>query len=301
MNTICGFCLLSLSLLPSFGAGFIPHRSVRRNTPSFIVLASTTSDNIASNSTGATIGGGEANSQTGYRFGDVTRSLIKKATTRVTELTGKDTYEFGDLSRWLDDKAKSDCNKVTGQKEAYAFGDLTRWVDQQAKSVAANFTGENEYFVGDISREVVRRVVSGEYELRDIWLALRLLVSTGVTLNPIASALPLRVLMELVNLGLMQDVGGRVMEVLGKNLDERFKLALTGDSQYRLGDKSKKELRAALSSFIGKDEYVFGDISQRIATLATAKQDASHGLLVGRTVAEELSDWDRKYQEERNI
>jgi hypothetical protein len=53
----------------------------------------------------------------GYRFGDITRGLIDKA----TDVTGKDSYQFGDVTRWIDQVAKEKVANITG-KEKYEFG-----------------------------------------------------------------------------------------------------------------------------------------------------------------------------------
>ena len=237
-----------------------------------------------------------------YRFGDITRSLLKRTTAQVTVLTGKQQYEFGDLSRWLDQQAKGKINEITGRDGEYVLGDLTRWADHQAKEIISNYTGKEDYQVGDISKEVVRRTMSGEYELQDVILALRVLLSAGISLSPIAAALPVKVVMELINLGLAQEVGGKVMDVLGKSLDERFKLALTGDSQYRLGDISKRELMKSLSAFTGKSEYAFGDISKRVAELA-AKENKTKidELKMDEHVRKDLAWWDKRFQEQSGL
>ena len=284
------------ALLVCVAKGFLPRQHRARTVRSCFLAAAVAGDTNVTNNNNSNAASGKS----GYRFGDFTRSLVQKATSPVTQLTGKESYEFGDLSRWMDQKAKNGINQITGQDE-YQFGDLTRWVDTQAKMRVNNYTNQEAYRVGDITREVVRRVTSGEYELGDVFLALRVLVSAGVSLSPLASALPIKVVMELVNLGLTQEVGGRVMSSLGQSLDERFKLALTGDSHYRLGDKTKQELQKALRAFIGKDEYEFGDISRRLNALGENKgvsgDDKARGLSMAKNAALELSDWDKRFQE----
>lgn len=208
----------------------------------------------------------------GYQFGDITRSLAKRARGRVEKLTGK-KYEFGDLTKYLDQQAKGKVANITG-KDSYEFGDLTKWADQAAKEKVANFTGKDnasyEYQFGDISREILRRIQSGEYELQDVFLALRILLSAGASMTPIASVLPVKWLLELVNLGLAQDVGNRLVGILASSLDERMKLALTGDSKYQLGDMTKRKLLESIVKFTGKDKYEFGDISRRISSIAAS-------------------------------
>lgn len=286
---------LALSSLVARGFLISHHDRLGFRSTSFSLLAAT-DKNAETNATH--VSSDITEGKQGYRFGDFSRAILKRTTSRVNDLTGKDTYQFGDLSRWMDQQAKSGINKITGQDE-YAFGDLTRWVDQQAKAKVQNYTGKEGYEFGDISREVVRRVWSGEYELQDVFLALRVLVSAGVSLTPVASALPSPVILELLNLGIMQDISGRVMKELGKSLDERFKLALTGNSQYQLGDITKRELQKGITAFIGKEKYEFGDISRRIAALADQQSKMEmnkiKGLEIEEKTAKDLVDWDKRF------
>jgi hypothetical protein len=240
----------------------------------------------------------------GYQFGDVTRFLAKQSTQRVKKLTGRDVYQFGDISRWLDRQTKNRISSLTGKEEGdYEFGDLTRWADAIAKEKVANFTGKKDYQIGDMSKEIVRRVRSGEYELSDVFLALRVLLATGASLTPITSVLPIRVLLDLVNLGLAQDVTGKLVGVLASNLDERMKQALTGDVNYQLGDVTKTKLRQALMDFTGKKTYEFGDLSRTIGKLIESN---SAGVVVDKErlelkdqVASALDDWDRRFQKQK--
>lgn len=268
----------------------------------------------------------------GYKFGDLTRSLAKRAAKRVNDLTGKESYEFGDLSRFLDAKAKA---RVQAIKEGarssspssspstykYEFGDFTRWADALAKEKAAQFAGKQsseDYRLGDISRTIVAKVRSGEYSLDDVYLALRVLLTAGFSVLPIASLLPVKGLIQLVNLGLAKDVSGRLMEVLVVALDQRMKLALAGDANYQLGDKTKEQLRLALTRFTGKDSYQVGDITkaamQRVGGGGTngdyeRKEDSrgtssrSRGtangpdnfLTLQDSVVDDLASWDQKF------
>ena len=254
-----------------------------------------------------------------YRFGDITRSLAKRAAERVNGLTGKDSYQFGDLSKYLDAKAKNRVQSIKGgstqdRPYKYEFGDLSRWADALAKEKAAQFAGKqssDEYRFGDISRAVITKVRSGEYNLEDIYLALRILFAAGFSLLPIASLLPIKGLIQLVNLGLAKDVSGRLMEVLLVALDQRFKLALMGDSNYQLGDKTKELLQQSLASFTGNDVYQFGDITKAVMMRVQNGSDRvldsstdSHVLRAERdedlltfrdTVVDDLEEWDRRF------
>jgi hypothetical protein len=229
----------------------------------------------------------------GYKFGDLSKKLAQR-------ITGKKTYEFGDVSRFLDQQAKGGVNKLTNKTD-YEFGDLTRWADSVSKEKVSNFTSKSGYEVGDISKEVLRRAKSGEYSLEDMFLALRILLSAGASLTPLASVLPLKVLMELVNVGLAQDITGRLVETLAVSLDERMKEAFTGDSKYQLGDLTKKKAAASLAKFTGKEEYEFGDISRKVTQLSLQEKTKKSGkqqIELESEIADELVDWDHKFQDQ---
>jgi hypothetical protein len=245
----------------------------------------------------------------GYRFGDVTRGLLQRATSDVTQLTGKESYEFGDLSRWMDRRMKERVGQVTGQGADYAFGDLTAWTLERAQGGLANFTQKEDYEFGDLGKEVLRRVQTGEYSVQDVYLALRVLLSAGLgVLSPVAALLPMRLLLNLINLGLAQEIGGRVLEVLAGVLDKRVKKALTGSEDYQVGDLTKGHLKSAISSFTGSQDYQLGDISRTIQRLAQQEQQGkttkSRGskiplpqIQVKEDSLQELERWDAKIQE----
>lgn len=231
----------------------------------------------------------------GYQFGDISRFLAKQASGKINEITGKSSYEFGDLTRWLDKQAKGKFQNLTG-KENYQFGDLTSWA-------ISSFTGKEagSYEFGDITRELIRRVQSGEYELKDVYLALRVLMSAGASMTPIAAALPVNWLLQLINLGLAQDIAGRMVQVLASSLDERMKQALTGDPKYQLGDMTKRNLEKAVLNFTGNDTYSFGDISRKITSMAKEPDRAGANVMSIELSSEstrELEEWDEKLMQQ---
>jgi hypothetical protein len=200
-----------------------------------------------------------------YKFGDMSRGILKTATSAINEVTGKEQYEFGDLSRWLDQQAKSQVSNLTGQPD-YEFGDLTRWSTAHIQQIVTNFTGKDEYQVGDVSKEIVRRVATGEYKLQDLVLAIKILVALGSSVTPIGAALPTKLLLELFNYSVAQEVGEKVLGALAESLDQRLKLILTGDAKYQVGDLTKRAVTKALAEYTGKESYEFGDISRTIVS-----------------------------------
>lgn len=252
------------------------------------------------------------NSMNGYKFGDISRSLAKRVAGRVNHLTGKDAYELGDLSRWIDGRAKERVQAIKGQIAGdykYEFGDLARWADAVAKDRAAHFTGKTsaqDHQLGDISVTVIRKVRSGEYNLEDVYLALRVLATAGFAVLPIARLLPVQALIQLVNLGLAKDIGGRLMGILATTLDARMKDALTGNANYQLGDMTKDRLRHELARFTGKSTYDFGDIAHSIANRGLSGRSASqvmgndddaNELTMLDQLSVDLAAWDAKFLE----
>lgn len=229
-------------------------------------------------------------SVSGYKFGDLSRSLGKK----ISTVTGKD-YEFGDLSRWADAQAKSAAANLTDSDE-YRFGDLTRWVDARAKSAAANFTHSEEYQFGDLTKEIGRRVASGEYTFGDLITLLKVLLSFGVGLSPVSAILPVQLLVNILNYSIANDVGERLIGALAVEVDKKMKEAVTGDPNYRVGDLTGR----AVNSFTGKDGYEFGDITRTVMTMVEdGKKDGANGkaLFEDEKVMKELEVWETKRED----
>lgn len=244
---------------------------------------------------------------TGYQFGDVSRSILKRATKRVNDLTGKEKYEFGDLTRYFDQQAKNRINQITGRDD-YQFGDLTRWADEQIKASVNQYTKKEEYQFGDITAEILRRVQTGEYELNDVVLALRVLVSAGISLTPIAGLLPIKVLLAMVNFNLTNDVGGRATEEVARKLEERLVSAIHGQTN-KLSEFARREVIKQIAGFVGKssfDDYRLGDVTKKALSLVEnnpgviAQKRLKRALLFTDRAASALNEWDQKYLRENH-
>lgn len=187
----------------------------------------------------------------GYRFGDLTKSLIGGS---VEKITGK-PYEFGDLTRHIDQSVKDKVADITG-KEEYEFGDLSRFVDKQIKGEVNKFTGKDAYKVGDISKELVRRVAAGDFTLDDLFMLLKALVIFEASISSVSGFLPVKLLIDLLNFSLANDVAGRVSSALAIELDKRLKGALLGNENYKLGDATKSTIANAVKAYTGKGMYI---------------------------------------------
>lgn len=160
----------------------------------------------------------------GYRFGDLTRGAINRFQGRVNSLTGK----------------------------------------SKAKERLENFTNKPNYQFGDISREIVRRLVNGEYDRDDLLLLLKIAATIGINMQPVAQVLPMKVLMDLLNLSLetsiAQSVGEKVITSITNEIDARMKEMVTGDREYQFGDYTKR----IVNRWTGKETYEFGDMTKTI-------------------------------------
>lgn len=224
--------------------------------------------------------------QDGYKFGDLTKTLLGST---AKALSGKKSYQFGDITKSVAKKAADAVKEISG-KDEYQFGDLSRALDQKAKEKAAEFTGKSDYQVGDISKEILRRVREGEYKVEDIILLAKIMVTLGAEFSPLAGILPAKLLLEMMNYSLAQEVGGKVLDIVTQTLDKRFKDAVTGDADYALGDLTKK----AILNFIGKKDgdYEFGDLTKTISKKMKEKDRKGSGVILDVDFVKELEQWD---------
>jgi uncharacterized protein YdeI (BOF family) len=83
-----------------------------------------------------------------YEFGDLTKAIRSRVSSRVEEFTGKE-YEFGDVSRELMKGRKEWVKNLLGAEAAenYQFGDIS-------KKAITNFLGKDEYEFGDVSKKL---------------------------------------------------------------------------------------------------------------------------------------------------
>jgi len=231
-----------------------------------------------------------------YKFGDATRSVGRGAASAINAVTGKDSYEFGDLSRWLDRSAKAKVNELTGESE-YKFGDLSRWLDKSAKDKVAELSSKDQYEFGDLTKLIVSR--ASQLTMKDATMLLKALLSFNVGLSSVGGLLPIKFLVEVLNYSLLVDVGERLAGMVAVEIDKRVKEALTGDSEYKLGDLTKR----AVKSFTGKEDYEFGDVSREVmrrfeepgGDAATAFGDSDGSTAIDAELAEELDRWDARF------
>jgi hypothetical protein len=61
-----------------------------------------------------------------------------------------------------------------------------------------------------------------------------------------------KLLVQLLDYSLLNDVAGRVTSALALELDKRLKKSLLGDENYKLGDVTKRTISNAISAYTGK-------------------------------------------------
>lgn len=176
-------------------------------------------------------------------------------------------------------------------------------MDGQIKSKVNEFTGEDAYKFGDLTKEITRRVASGQYTLDDLFILLKGLAVIGASLSPVAGFLPVKLLVNLLDYSILNDVAGKVASALAIELDRRVKGALLGNEEYKLGDATKSTIAKAINGYTGKEEYEFGDITKKVVAMyaddikpesrtvidVTAKDDTS--------VVDALDLWDSEFSE----
>ena len=86
----------------------------------------------------------------------------------------------------------------------------------------------------DLTKEIATRVSSGKYTYDDLVLLFKVLLKFGVGLSPVASFLPVRLLVEILNYSIAEEAGNRLIGALAQEIDRRVKLALVGDSNYKV-------------------------------------------------------------------
>jgi hypothetical protein len=197
------------------------------------------------------------------------------------------------------------------------IGDFSRWLDQQGRGKVSQwlegFTNNPDYEFGDLSREVLRRLQTGQYSSEDVWLFLRIVALVGVNMQPVAMILPLKVVVELLEVGVAQQLSDKVIKTLTSEVDSRMKEFVTGDKDYKIGDFTKKAVtgskdyqfgdltKNAIKNVDGKGTYQFGDITRKFLNQRQgSNNESSNGagtklLDIDAETEQALEDWDKEY------
>lgn len=212
-------------------------------------------------------------------FTSLAKYLFKEVTEDINELTGKSKWEPGDLLSWM-----------SKNEYKYKFGDLTKWATGFAKDQALELTGADN--LTELGTNFIAKVKSGEYETDDIYLALKVLLTTTSNMGLLPmKGLPIRYLLKLVDLGISKDEDDEMMSELSNTLETRIHTALESDDA-----ANKEEVTTLVKEFTGKDKYSFGDIAKVIMEQAKEKNAKPRTLELNKIV-DDIEEWDDKVLE----
>lgn len=197
------------------------------------------------------------------------------------------------------------------------LGDLSRWLDQQGRGKVSQwlegFTNKADYEFGDLTREVIRRLQTGEYTADDVWLFLKIIALVGVNLQPVVAILPVKVVVQLLEGSVAQQLSEKVVNTLTTEVDGRMKEFVTGDRDYNVGDFTKQALtgskeykfgdltKNAVKNVTGKDSYQFGDISRKFLDRRNKRgnnngdSSSSKYMDIDAATEQALEAWDKEY------
>ena len=91
-------------------------------------------------------------------------------------------------------------------------------------------------------------------------------------------------------------MGGKILEVLSKALDNRLVASLfTSDDKNLIGDVVKRTVLGGVLEFTGKSSYESGDIQR--AVQKGQEEDCTEEMKLDLDVASEFEEWDRLFVE----
>ena len=61
----------------------------------------------------------------------------------------------------------------------------SRWVDGKIKAGVNKFTSKDDYQFGDLTKEILKRVASGQYTMDDLFMLLKAMAMIGASLSPV--------------------------------------------------------------------------------------------------------------------
>ena len=137
------------------------------------------------------------------------KSFANMTTSKVTNLADIGTWDSKYVANATTTQLQNNINLNLNLNIINAKN-IVQWIDEQAKNgttamnaqtskIILGFTGKGEYKFGDVTKEVIRRIASGDYNMGDITVLLKLLLTVGVSIGPLAKALPIAVLLDALN------------------------------------------------------------------------------------------------------
>ena len=195
--------------------------------------------------------------------------------------------EAEEIVKWIDSQAKSGTEWIDTKAKSG-----TEMVSSKARTLVLNFTGKQQYKFGDVTKEIIDRITSSEISVQDVILLLKILLALGATIGPIAELLPFTLLIEALNISLEQKVGGEILKVLSKTLDNRIVAAMFSDSDKSLiGDVMKRTVIGGVLSYTGKSTYESGDIQRAVEQ----RHEEDDDVKLEVDINSEFENWDEMF------
>jgi len=220
--------------------------------------------------------------------------LLDALTSSVNQVTGKGKYQFGDLTRYIDTNAKlyvrnmqKDVRKMQSDSE-----DLSQRLDQRMEQKIQQIDlsrVEMQQNVQSVTKTLIKKVASDEYDLSEITFLCKVLFALGVDFSAVTGLLPAGILLEVFGVGIACGIGERFFSAVIKELDRRLysneeetdgnvidkdtdlvasntallsiKQEETSLEAYIPGDLTKQ----AMQEYTGSESYQVGHISEKMA------------------------------------
>ena len=208
-------------------------------------------------------------------------------------MTGKDTYQFGDITRYFESCAKDSWNEIQMDTR-----DLAQHLDHEMdeKIQETRFTkGQIQENVQNVTRTLIRKVASEEYQLSEITFLCKALMALGTDFAPVAGVLPVKLLLELFGYSIACGLAERFFTAIITELDRMLEIneevkAVSARHEYNKDamdgvdivdtnvvsslSSSRKErgldnyapgdlTKQAISEFTGKESYEVGNIAEK--------------------------------------
>jgi len=216
-------------------------------------------------------------------------ALLDTLTSSICKVTGKDTYKLGDMSRYLDNRAKDAIRGLTGEVQLQVMG-LSKQVDDQIKDRINSLKLakiQKDFNIADITRTIIQKVASGDYQLSDITFLCKVLVVLGADFSPVAGLLPVRLLLELFGYSIVIGLGERFMTAIATELDRRLER-----NEQKEDEKNQSSLPLAmipLDNGITAGSYTPGDLTKQAILEYTGKNTYQTGDIAGSKMLEKAS------------
>ena len=225
------------------------------------------------------------------------RLLLDTLTSSICKVTGKDTYQFGDITRYFDSCAKDTWNEIQMDTRDLAQ-QLDHEMDEKIQEIS--FTkGQIQENVQNVTRTLIRKVASEEYQLSEITFLCKVLMALGADFAPVAGVLPVKLLMELFGYSIACGIAERFFTAIITELDRRLERneevkALPGVEEDNKddvdGDIVDTNVVSPLSSRKqrGLDNYAPGDLTKQAILEYTGKESYEVGNIAEKKKQEEI-------------